>query len=167
LKTFKRAMLASRGHSFKSKEKAQAGFDETVFDKLCVELEPKAGTIEALILPEGSFLLLDALYETACILFPDEEVYMSEGDGEEEPARVLILGDLVFDIIGFFMWTRDADPEYDPNELYIDELDCSKDESESSYITQEEFSDPISCSCSECAGYYDDLGTAMEFADDI
>jgi hypothetical protein len=168
IRNYRRAIANGCRKTYTSKRAAQHAFCEVVLDKIWNDFEPRNGTVESLIMPDGESLLIPALEEMARRMFPDKEIYVSQLTDYEVP-KVLILDDsIVFDLIGFFMWTREANKDYDPANIYIEELDQSDSEADSddamSYATQADVgTDFDQCQCSECTEY-DDLGHDMELA---
>jgi hypothetical protein len=164
-----RAIANGCRKTYKNKEVTQDAFCDVVVDKIWNEFEPQKGTIESIIMPVGESLLIPALEEVASRMFPGKKIYVSQLTDYEVP-KVLIMDDsIVFDLIGFFMWTRDTDRDYNPANIYIEELDLSDSEVNSeddmSYTTQADFGTDDHCQYSECMGVYDDLGHGMELAD--
>lgn len=91
---------------------------------------PKTGTIESLVLDsfEGSIVMSEALFETASLLFPDDDIISNIWNDD---VIVLVRNKkIVFHLIDFYFSTRHAQNRLLKNEDYDSMLDFNDEDDE-------------------------------------
>ena len=88
------------------------------FDEIMEEFKPKRHTIDSLILVHGKNYISNALFESAQLLFPDDDIMNFTSSDSE--IIINVSKKIVFDLLDFYFSTRDQPIPID--EDYINEL---------------------------------------------
>lgn len=115
-KYFADAMRRAANIEYGDEDEMHKAYYTIVLERIQKSMEPKPGTLESLVLFMGRNYIHEALLTTASLLFGEENV--SEEENSEEGLFVVVDDQrLVFDLLGYYFWTRDNDRHFVPENL--------------------------------------------------
>ena len=119
-KTYKKRMEQITGRKFDDVDVDDDDIFNRCFDEIMEGFKPKPHTIDSLILVHGKNYINNALYETAILLFPDDDDIIHINSEDDDAIILNLSKNIVFDLLNFYYSTRDQPIPID--EDFINEL---------------------------------------------